>query len=70
MRLTVQGYSPGENYHTCRDEAGKVHRLDILVDGGLGKQDPEALVGRTVWCQSLTPYIEIANGVVFAEEGA
>ena len=68
IKLVVESYLPPPfNYHRCGDDKGRLHRVDLLVDGGLGKVSPESLVGKTVWCEHLDPYIETASGVTLEE---
>ena len=51
------------NYHTCEDESGRLHRVDLLVNGDLPEETtPEDLVGKTVTVDYLAPYITIAYG--------
>jgi hypothetical protein len=63
MKLFVEDYVANDDYHICVDEKGKKHRVDILVDGGLENKDRKALVGKTIACDYLHPFIEIASGV-------
>ena len=70
IKLVVESYLPHPcDYHRCRDAEGWLHRVDLLVDGGLGKVSPESLVGKTVWCKHLLkPCIETASGVSLEEK--
>jgi hypothetical protein len=63
MKLFVKDYVPDDDYHICIDEKGERHRVDIFVDGGLTNKDREDLVGKTIACEYLHPFIEIACGV-------
>jgi len=62
MKLKVLSYNETQDYHDCEDENGEKHRVDIMVDGHL-KGTNEDQVGTTVECESLDPFIVIANGV-------
>ncbi len=55
--------------YICIDEEGYEHKVDIHVDGGLGKagEDRKSLVGRKIQVEYLTPYLEIANNVKLLE---
>ncbi len=54
-------------YHKCTDEAGKNHRVDLLVNGDLEKgTTPESLVSKTVEVDYVYPYVEIAMNVRIA----
>lgn len=68
IKLRVVRYLPDLDAYFCLDEQGREHRVDLLVDGGLGGVNPrEALIGRTVEALSLTPFLELANEVRWAE---
>lgn len=48
----------------CVDEEGRTHRVNIFVDGGLPENiTTDELIGRTIECRSLSPFLEIANDV-------
>ena len=66
MKLTVRTYNSERDYHICVDEAGQVHRVDLLVDGGI-KHMRKSLVGKTVECDYLEPFVELAGGVRLCE---
>ena len=70
MKLSVERYDRNRDYHVCRDEVGDEHRVDLLVDGGISVSNPESLVGRTVYCVYLHPFVEIAVGVRWREGDA
>lgn len=64
MKLKIAGYNEGQIYHDCVDEEGKIHRVDIRVDGGIPKVfEDKGLIGREIDCGYLHPFIEIANFV-------
>ena len=69
MILKIISYNKDQDYHVCKDEEGKHHKIDIFVDGGLGDlaNSPKDLIGKTVQCDYLHPYIEIANNVKLLE---
>ena len=48
MKLKVIEYHEKPNYHDCRDENGKLYRVDLLVGGDLPiGTSHESLVGKT-----------------------
>ena len=53
----VESYNETQDYHLCRDSSGKVHRIDLMVDGGISVAHPSELVGKLVSVASLNPYI-------------
>lgn len=61
MKLIVGKYIKHDNYHQCTDEYGKVRRIDVWTDGGLVADTPEDLEGATIYCENITPYIELAH---------
>ena len=63
MKLLVKRYNAEQDYHECITPDGNLHRVDIMVDGGLENKDREFWVGKTIECEYLNPYIEIANSV-------
>lgn len=69
MKLDVLEYVERENYHVCEDEEGNRHRVDIMVDGAFPGKFPQDLIGRTIECERLSPYITIAHGVTREPQG-
>lgn len=74
MILAVESHDPVTDSYMCSDESGRKHRVDLLVDGGLSGTEVDAsrawLIGRTVECEYLIPFIEIAMTVRLVEQKA
>jgi len=73
MKLRVLNYRKMDefntiDYHICVDEEGQRYNIDLLVDGGLGKIDPNELVGKTVKISRMHGYINIGHDVELVEE--
>jgi len=60
VRLTVERYDNLQKYHACRDKRGIMHWVDLL-GGTLLDAEPESLVGKTIECNHLIPFFEIAS---------
>ena len=74
MILAVESYDRVTDSYLCSDESGRKHRVDLLVDGGLSSTEADAdrewLIGRTVECDCLIPWIEIAMTTRIMEQKA
>ncbi len=74
MILAAESYDPVTDTYMCSDESGRKHRVDLLVDGGLSDTEAAAdrawLIGLTVECDYLIPWIEIAMTVRLVEQNA
>ena len=68
MRLRVKSYHSGQNFHECRDDNGKLHRVDLFIDASLDGFDAESIVGQVVEVDDLTPFLTIASGVRVVQE--
>jgi len=62
MKLTVVRLLENEyDVWLCEDEAGLKHRVDLMIDGGVSRDD--LVPGTVVEVGGLDPYIEIASEV-------
>lgn len=68
MRLEIISYNERANHWVCRDEQGKIHRVDLAVcgtdDGGLIGKSPNDFNGRFIESGDLHPFEEIASDVL------
>jgi len=63
MKLKVIAFNGQFDAHNCVDEDGNKHLVDIMVDGSLENKDREYWVGKTIECDWLIPYLELAHNV-------
>jgi len=71
MRLKVHAVVEDGPDVYCSDEQGESHRVDFLVDGSLPEgTTAQDLVDKTIEVESLTPYVEIANGCCIVPDEA
>lgn len=75
MKLKVENYydfHPADTY-LCRDEEGRTHYVDLLVDGTFSEilsiEDRKTLIGKTVEVDYLSPFVEIASNPRIVTEG-
>lgn len=62
--LNILAWIPHSNCHECYwVERDKKVFVDVMVDGNFPDTKPEDLVGRTIYCERMSPYEYIANGV-------
>jgi hypothetical protein len=68
MRLEIISYSEHQNHWVCKDELGKIHRVDLAVcgtdDGRLIGKSPNDFNGRFVTVGYLSLYEEIAGETI------
>lgn len=66
----VESYDKGGDYYKCKDEHGKVVRIDLMVGGNFpAGTDMEYLVGKTVTIECAGPFCYVAQGVKVVEVG-
>jgi len=61
--LKLLSYNAQYDCFECQGSDEKLRLVDLRIDGGLKMSNPRDLVGATVECQRLDPYIEIASGM-------
>ena len=64
MKLRIIYYDAEKDFHVCKDEQGKMHRVDIMVSG-FTNLEPQDIIGREITVGELFPYIELAKDVEF-----
>lgn len=67
-RYVVGRYDKRNDAHICTPTDGsRQEYIDIMVDGGLGGETDESIIGKTISCDYIYPYISIAMGVKVEE---
>ncbi len=67
MKLKVIKWNEDIGAHLCIDEKGNEHRVDLRVGSVKGLPTNEELIGKTVECDYIYPYISIAMNTVVVE---
>jgi len=63
IKLKVESYNPNADYYRCMTEEGEQKFVDLLTDNNKIASTPESLIGKTIECENLHPFLYIAISV-------